>query len=153
MNSRTLIKTVCDPTLPSLPKLTRAAGDHLISKEEIVAFCQKNPEALSVLGVESVEALMGKFDGDGSGELDEEELKQLRAYINEKRAENQERIRKLQESVGKSALRPVSAGPRVGCRLPVYFSLAPHAPAPLMACHRCTLAPGSLMNPRVMCCS
>jgi hypothetical protein len=100
-------------------QLTRVmiAGDHLISKEEIIAFCQKNPDALAVLGVESVDALMGKFDGDGSGELDEEELKQLRAYINEKRKENQERIRKLQETVGDqgapSALRPFSAGSRV----------------------------------------
>jgi hypothetical protein len=83
--------------------LTRASGDHLITKEEIVAFCEKNPEALSVLGVESVDALMGKFDEDGSGQLDEDELKQLRQYINQKRKENQERILKLQEAVGNRA--------------------------------------------------
>jgi hypothetical protein len=83
--------------------LTRAAGDHLITKEEIVAFCEKNPEALSVLGVESVDALMGKFDEDGSGQLDDDELKQLRAYINEKRKENQAKIIKLQQAVGNRA--------------------------------------------------
>ena len=91
----------------------RATGDNLITKEEIVTFCQKNPDALAVLGVSSVDELMGKFDEDGSGQLDEEELKQLRAYIQQKRKENQERIRKLQESVGQSALRPTSAIPRV----------------------------------------
>jgi hypothetical protein len=72
-----------------------------------------------VLGVASVDDLMGKFDEDGSGQLDEDELKQLRAYINQKRKENQERIRKLQESVGQGgqgALRPDSALPRVGAR-------------------------------------
>lgn len=56
-----------------------------------------------MLGVESVDALMGKFDEDGSGQLDEDELKQLRAYINQKRKENQERILKLQEAVGNRA--------------------------------------------------
>lgn len=69
-----------------------------------------------MLGVASVDELMGKFDEDGSGQLDEEELKQLRSYINQKRKENQERIRKLQESVGQSALRPDSAQPRVRAR-------------------------------------
>ena len=32
-------------------------GDKLISKEEIIAFCNKNPDALEVLGVASVEQL------------------------------------------------------------------------------------------------
>jgi hypothetical protein len=32
-------------------------GDKLISKEEIVAFCNKNPDALEVLGVSSVKEL------------------------------------------------------------------------------------------------
>ena len=32
-------------------------GDKLISKEEIIAFCHKNPDALEVLGVASVEEL------------------------------------------------------------------------------------------------
>lgn len=67
-----------------------------------------------MLGVASVDELMRKFDEDGSGQLDEEELKQLRAYIQQKRKENQERIRKLQESVGQSALGPTTATPRVG---------------------------------------
>ena len=110
---------------PVVAMLMRATGDHLISKDEIIAFCQKNPDALAVLGVESVDALMGKFDGDGSGELDEEELKQLRAYINEKRRENQERIQQLRQSVGNappSALRPASAGPRVRGRHSLHCS-------------------------------
>jgi hypothetical protein len=98
-------------------------GDNLITKEEIVAFCEKNPEALNVLGVASVEDLMGKFDEDGSGQLDEEELKQLRAFIQQKRKENQERIRKLQESVGQSALRPNSAMPRVCSLVFLHFNL------------------------------
>ncbi len=32
-------------------------GDKLISKEEIIAFCNKNPDALEVLGVSSVKEL------------------------------------------------------------------------------------------------
>jgi Ca2+-binding EF-hand superfamily protein len=32
-------------------------GDKLISKEEIIAFCNKNPDALEVLGVSSVQEL------------------------------------------------------------------------------------------------
>lgn len=32
-------------------------GDKLISKDEIIAFCNKNPDALEVLGVSSVREL------------------------------------------------------------------------------------------------
>jgi Ca2+-binding EF-hand superfamily protein len=32
-------------------------GDKLISKEEIISFCTKNPDALEVLGVSSVDEL------------------------------------------------------------------------------------------------
>jgi hypothetical protein len=32
-------------------------GDKLISKDEIIAFCNKNPDALEVLGVSSVKEL------------------------------------------------------------------------------------------------
>ena len=35
-------------------------GDKLISKEEIVAFCNKNPDALEVLGVSSVKELYAR---------------------------------------------------------------------------------------------
>ena len=100
-----------------------------------------------MLGVESVDALMGKFDGDGSGELDEEELKQLRAYINEKRRENQERIQKLRQSVGNappSALRPASAGPRVRGRHPVHCSACRSSLADKRI--RCTRVRVSLTN-------
>ena len=136
--------------------LTRATGDHLIDKAEIVAFCEKNPDALSVLGVASVEELMGKFDQDGSGQLDEDELKQLRAYIQQKRKENQERIRKLQEQSGpKSALRPASGGRMVRSRCH-----APHVKTGFMCircaraddCSRCRVAPVSPATPGIRCC-
>lgn len=103
--------------------LTSVTGDHLITKEEIVAFCEKNPDALSVLGVESVDALMRKFDEDGSGQLDEDELKQLRAYINTKRKENQMRIRELQQEARGAEvgdhLRPGSGRRMVRSALPL----------------------------------
>ena len=92
--------------LQSLNELD-ADDDHIVTKSELKAYVAKHQEDISVLEVTDADDIMRKFDTDGSGNLDDEEMSAMKSYIQDKKTQLASQ-RAAEEEESKNATRASS---------------------------------------------
>jgi hypothetical protein len=78
-----------------------------VTKSELKAYVAKHQEDISVLEVTDADDIMRKFDTDGSGNLDDEEMSAMKSYIQDKKTQLASQ-RAAEEEESKNATRASS---------------------------------------------